>query len=590
VDTPAACFVAQFADLLENREPAAVRERRLRRDGDDFDHAPPALRVLIALREDALPALTPLRAQIPELARTAYRLRPLSRAAAMEVILRPAADSPSHANLLGEIPAALAEDIITRMEGEGADNASVDPFLLSVVMDQLHRRAAGAVPPVITHALVKDGVAAALDTFYENAVAQVPEAFRDWLETDAGLVTAGGFRNSIAADDAAASFARRHGGTSHSDNSFRVLDPFQEPVHGIQTSPDVLDHLRTLENVHLLRSEPRTDGSLRFELVHDRLCAVLAGKMRLRAEVRANLEKARILAGVARQRVALRRAWLVAAGCVVLLLLAGWALRRARDAEATKGDKVKELEAKTRELGIEREQKVEALRKLTIKQAEEQKAKEEALKEAKRATIAEKAAEAAKDAAIREKEQAGILASKTIDKLNGLRRRPYNYTEAEFDATVLEPSVVNVKSAQMLGQDREALEYRKELAEQNPNNMELWMALASDYEYVGIQESSSRNWPEALAAFDREIEIARLWLQLPEHEIRWMKHFSFAAAKRWQILNVAPPRRVMLDRNSALSDLRQAEVALKSLRNRSRLAPPMDKYLPWIEKLLRDSK
>ncbi len=264
--TPAAHFLAQLADLLENREPATVRERRLRREGDAFDHTPTALRVLIGLREDALPDLTPLRATIPGLARTHYRLRPLARASATEVILRPVAGSPAHARLLGENPALLAEDILTRMAAApaaGDSSHTVDPFLLSVVMDQLQRRAAATPPAVITHDLVKDGVAAALDTFYETAVALVPVPLRDWLETSAGLVTAGGFRNSVAADDA---------------------------EHALR-DPATSAHLRTLENAHLLRAEPRPDGSLRFELVHDRLCPVLAGKIRLRAEARAEQER-----------------------------------------------------------------------------------------------------------------------------------------------------------------------------------------------------------------------------------------------------------------------------------------------------------
>ena len=55
------------------------------------------------------------------------------------------------------------------------------------------------------------------------------------------------------------------------------------------------------------------------------------------------------------------------------------------------------------------------------------------------------------------------------------------------------------------------------------------------------------------------------------------------------MLQVVPKNATKLDRGKALADLRTARDRLRQLKEQNRLVPPMDKYLPWIEGLLRSA-
>src|ERR1043165_9903322 len=73
--TQAAAFIEEFADLVENRPPAALREDPSRVKGFNFKPAP--LKVLLAMREDYLADLDRIRAHFRALGQNRLRLLPM---------------------------------------------------------------------------------------------------------------------------------------------------------------------------------------------------------------------------------------------------------------------------------------------------------------------------------------------------------------------------------------------------------------------------------------------------------------------------------------------------------------------------------
>ena len=87
----AARFIADLADLVENRPPKAL-EARLESDdaaAERFDFARSDYRVLIALREDYLAPLEGLKSAMPSITQNRLRLAPMTGTQALAAVLRP---------------------------------------------------------------------------------------------------------------------------------------------------------------------------------------------------------------------------------------------------------------------------------------------------------------------------------------------------------------------------------------------------------------------------------------------------------------------------------------------------------------------
>ncbi|MBV8782866.1 MAG: ATP-binding protein, partial [Gammaproteobacteria bacterium] len=87
----AARFIAELADLVENRPPKEL-EAGFERDeamAERFDFARSDYRVIIALREDYLAPLEGLKRQIPSIGQNRLRLAPMTGTQALEAVLRP---------------------------------------------------------------------------------------------------------------------------------------------------------------------------------------------------------------------------------------------------------------------------------------------------------------------------------------------------------------------------------------------------------------------------------------------------------------------------------------------------------------------
>ena len=87
----AARFIAELADLVENRPPTSF-EAKLEADenlAERFDFARSDYRVLIALREDYLAQLESLKAAMPSVTQNRQRLAPMNGRQALQAVLLP---------------------------------------------------------------------------------------------------------------------------------------------------------------------------------------------------------------------------------------------------------------------------------------------------------------------------------------------------------------------------------------------------------------------------------------------------------------------------------------------------------------------
>src|SRR5256714_7112652 len=136
----AGAFIMEFADLVENRPPAALRDDPSRVKG--FNFKPTPLKVLLAMREDYLADLDRVRSHFRALGQNRLRLLPMGEKQARQVIA-----------LGAPLLAPGVEDRIVQYVAGGAGDAqdmTVAPALLSLVLRELNerRRARGPRPEI----------------------------------------------------------------------------------------------------------------------------------------------------------------------------------------------------------------------------------------------------------------------------------------------------------------------------------------------------------------------------------------------------------------------------------------------------------
>ncbi len=305
----AARFIADLADLVENRPPASF-EAKLESDetmAERFDFARSDYRVLISLREDYLAPLEGLKSGMPSVTQNRLRLAPMNGKQGLAAVMLPGK------KLVTE---EVAEAIVRFVAG-GSEiaNAEVEPSLLSLICRELNdtRKAQGRSE--ISLDLLAGSHASILSNFYERALADQPATVRRIIEDE--LLTDSGFRENIAEERLQRSFA------------------------AAGAAPDTL---ATLVNRRLLRIEERLDVR-RVELTHDVLCGVVRSSRDLRLEREAREASEKQLAEqkdrAQRTRAALIRARQIASVCIVLAIgaviaavFAYFSTQRAKRAEA----------------------------------------------------------------------------------------------------------------------------------------------------------------------------------------------------------------------------------------------------------------
>ena len=286
----AARFVAELADLVENRPP---RELETKFEEDDasaerFDFARSDYRVLIALREDYLAALEGLKKAMPSISQNRLRLARMTGTQALTTVTQPGKKLVTE-----EVAAAIVRFVAG---GSELVNAEVEPSLLSLICRELNDARIAQGRSEISLDLLAGSHASILSNFYERALADQPPAVRRIIEDE--LLTASGFRENVAEE--------------------RLVSHFTAAGAAPNT-------LAVLVNRRLLRIEERLD-TRRVELTHDVLCAVVKGSRDQRQEREAREATERLLAEQRERESAARRAMVrarqVALGCTVLALVA----------------------------------------------------------------------------------------------------------------------------------------------------------------------------------------------------------------------------------------------------------------------------
>ena len=302
-------FLADLADLVENRPPAAL-EARIEDDdaaAGDFDFARADYRVLIALREDYLAHLESVKGSMPSITQNRMRLARMTGAQALSAVLEPG----------GKLVSREVAESIVRFVAGGSElsNAEIEPSLLSLVCRELNTVRQSMGRGEITADLLAGSRDTILSEFYERALADQPPGVRRFIEDE--LLTESGYRESLGEE--------------------RVRKELAEAG----AAPDAL---AKLVDRRLLRIEERLDMR-RVELTHDVLCGVVLASRNARKEREARDEAERQLAEQREREAAthraLVRARMIASVCSVLMLVAiagalfGWInLHRARTAEA----------------------------------------------------------------------------------------------------------------------------------------------------------------------------------------------------------------------------------------------------------------
>jgi tetratricopeptide (TPR) repeat protein len=194
-------FLSELSDLMENRPPAAVKARlekspseiaRYVFNRDDY-------RIVIAMREDFLPALEMFRASAPSLGRNRFRLTRLKGRQALEAVVEPGR---------GIVSEEVARRIVSLVGGGPANDVGADAIadievessLLSLFCSELNERRLAAGQAQITVELVELSRRDILRSFYERALTDQPRAVREFIEDQ--LVTDSGARDSIARERA----------------------------------------------------------------------------------------------------------------------------------------------------------------------------------------------------------------------------------------------------------------------------------------------------------------------------------------------------------------------------------------------------
>lgn len=298
-------FLEELGDLIEGRQPAAVKARIEAEPGivEKFSLDRHDYKILLSLRTDFFADLADLKTEIRSIDQQRLRLQRMSDKAALDAV------ENAGGHLFEEGVALEAVRFVAgAQDGESPpEELGVEPALLSLLCRELNQERRRRGQPRISSDLLERDRTRILSNFYERSFQDLPPAARVLVEDR--LVTETGFRDSIDLDNA------------------------------LRLGVDRAD-LAKLEDRRLLRIDDRS-GRPRLELTHD----VLAGVVEASRDVRRERE-GRVKAEAA-QRAAEKDLWRSRRRVVVLAVLAlvafvgavfGWIgqqqERKARKSEA----------------------------------------------------------------------------------------------------------------------------------------------------------------------------------------------------------------------------------------------------------------
>lgn len=202
----ARAFVDELADLVENRPSQALRTELdadpARSEAFDFERR--GCKLLLSFREDFLAEVEGLRQAMPSLMRNRFRLLPMDGAQARAVV------ASGGALVAGGTDGAVADRIIglawrnraVAPTAAEAERVEVDPALLSVICSELNLRRIAQGAAAIEAGLLDSAEREILVDFYERSLQGLHPGVRQFVEDE--LITAAGYRDSFAYDDALA--------------------------------------------------------------------------------------------------------------------------------------------------------------------------------------------------------------------------------------------------------------------------------------------------------------------------------------------------------------------------------------------------
>ncbi|CAD5373818.1 WD_REPEATS_REGION domain-containing protein [Rubrivivax sp. A210] len=322
----AEAFIAELADLVENRPPADVK--RLLEDDPAaarrYEFRRATVKLVLSFREDFLAAFEGLKTLMPSLMYNRLRLLPMAGAQAYAVVTRAGGALVDDEVARRILRLAWKNDAATPALQAEFERIEIDPALLSVVCSELNHKRLQASPPLaaITPALLAGADREILSGFYERAMAGLDERVRRFVEDE--LITDRGFRDSHDWDDALA-------------------------LPGVTR-----EALEVLVARRLLRVDERL-GQRRLELTHDVLTRVVRDSRDSRRTREAEAAAAaREAAAQLQQRRNRRNAALVLAGVLLTAVLGahtywqGGVVREARRLADQKAQEAKLLLAEAR--------------------------------------------------------------------------------------------------------------------------------------------------------------------------------------------------------------------------------------------------
>lgn len=131
------------------------------------------------------------------------------------------------------------------------------------------------------------------------------------------------------------------------------------------------------------------------------------------------------------------------------------------------------------------------------------------------------------------------------------------------------------KPAEALAECRADLAIVQRLLKLDPDNS-LWQGdVAMSHERIGLLAQRQKDWATSNEAFEHDLEIIRPKIGQPHPDATWVGMFATATVSRAQILLMAPPGSVAIDRAAARADLDTARAAFAQLEQEGRLLPSM---------------
>lgn len=281
-------FIEQFGEVVRGHRADAFA---------GIDAAPPEVKFVLVIREDALGELDALSADVPQVMRSRFRLGPLDPVQAEAAVLEPAQlDDARLASQRFEYTEAAAREILEflrteKQRGSTRLATAVDPSQLQIVCQYVEQailpdKVAALGPDEVARIDAPDlggreGLDQILSDFYRRTIESLPTSAQRSARhlCEDGLINRSGRRLSLEQDEIAAGYA---------------------------VGPATL---QALVDGRLLRADPRV-GSVYYELSHDTLVG----------PIRAYSDEQRAL-----QRRRRRRVFGIAAG-VVAVVAAGIAI------------------------------------------------------------------------------------------------------------------------------------------------------------------------------------------------------------------------------------------------------------------------